>query len=137
MDQFVVAELCGGQVLDVPQEFPYLVIEYFKDDLRKPPSDIKLHITAQDRIASKLKSRYCKTNDSMEATPIVLDAQDNRVFHGRWEHICLIVIVQQSKTQTYFSESLNHAHYSLHPLEYKSYISLLKSFQKQNHGQPP
>jgi hypothetical protein len=133
MKKFSVEALPSDGVL---QDFAYVVIEYFKDGMDSRPSDIALRIMPQDDISLKLQQAYDKTNDHLSSGPIVLPAGDNRVFTGHWDHIQLIVVIEPSAMQTYFSESLDHSHYSVHPLEYKSYLSYLKLYQRKNNGRP-
>ena len=58
------------------------------------------------------------------------------MFVGRWKYVKAITVIPQTKIQVYFSYSLDHPHYSVHPIEYQSYLVHLKNFQKENKGMP-
>ena len=44
-----------------------------------------------------------------------------------WMHVQEIVVVEASPMQLYFSESMDHPHYTVHPLEYKSFEKQVKA----------
>jgi hypothetical protein len=118
-------------------DFPYLVIEYFRQNsLSQTISDKKLRIEGQLEIAGKIKEVYSEATDSFLVEQIKISGSDNRVYKERWKLIEMIVVVEPSLFQTYFSKSLNHAHYSVHPLEYQSYCQHLRQFQKTNKEHP-
>jgi hypothetical protein len=127
----------GLPLASCTENFPYLVIEYFRMSTTADKiSDIQLKIKAQSSMAGKLKKVYCETTDSFAVTSLDVTQSDNRVYGGRWNLVELICVIEPSATQTYFSHSLNHAHYSVHPLEYDSYCAHLTRF-KQSHSQHP
>ena len=122
--------------VDVVGDFPLVVIEYFYEDNVGCKSDHELRMEGQDHIATRLRSMYHESTGRMDDTAIELDETDNRVFHGRWEKVEVIAIIYPSQTQTYFSESLNHPHYSVHPREFNSFCKRVKAFQRMNNGFP-
>jgi hypothetical protein len=107
--------------------FPYLVIEYFKSDLIGRPTDVELRISTPTEEVLPIKAVEGITD---------IEEDDNRVYKFRWRFVHTIVVIPATIVQTYFSESMNHPHYTVHPLEYKSYCSYLKSFQDGNDGYP-
>ena len=45
-------------------------------------------------------------------------------------------MIPPSPKQVYFSESLDHTHYSIHPLEYPSFVRHLSAFRSSNGNVP-
>jgi hypothetical protein len=119
------------------KDMPYLVIEYFrKSSLSQKIKDIQLGIRKQEAIAGTLQKIYKDETDSFGEKEVDIPAMDNRVFTERWKLIEVIVVVESSLMQTYFSYSLDHPHYSVHPLEYQSYKNHLHRFQRANNVHP-
>jgi hypothetical protein len=118
---------------EVEKEFGYVVIEYCTTER---PNDLEMHITPQDYISQELLARYREERDTMDGSDFDLHSNDNRLFEGRWKYVELIAVIEQSHVQTYFSESLDHAHYSIHPIEYPSFLRHVQAYQRRNKGVP-
>jgi hypothetical protein len=102
----------GLQLCSSSLEFPYIVIEYFRKGLHRIPSDSALKIQRQEDLEGRLLSFYDEDTQSFKVTEIPIDQNDNRVYYQRWKLVDLLVIIPPSVTQSYFSYSLDHAHYS-------------------------
>lgn len=121
--------------LSVPgDDFPYIVIEFFKTMEDRPSnSSIGIISTNNNR---RLESSYDACQQSFTTNSITIPADDYRVYSERWKFIQKIIVIAPSPMQTYFSESLDHPHYSVHPIEYQSYLKYLRTFQTTNNGFP-
>ena len=124
----------GVTPLSSGEGFPFVVIEYFKNDIRDRPTDAQLRIDSGS--TPDLSRHYKKETNSFQVDKLDIENGDNRIHAPRWIYIDLIVVIAPSPEQTYFSESLDHPHYSVHPLEYQSYLAHLKRFQRQNGNSP-
>jgi hypothetical protein len=128
--------ICISNDADFTADFPYIVIEYFKEDLEVRPGDKILRMKGDSSSRVDLEEYYDIKQQKFKAASIILHSDDNRVYTERWKYIGTIVVIQPSPTQTYFSESLDHPHYSVHPIEYQSFQSHVKAFQRTNGGLP-
>ena len=118
------------------KDFPYIVIEYFKEDLEVRRDDKILRMRGDSPARVDLESHYDSNKQTFKVSTIIIHKDDNRVYSERWKYIGTIVVIEPSPTQTYFSESLNHPHYSVHPIEYPSFKSHVEAFQRSNGGLP-
>jgi hypothetical protein len=116
-------------------DFPHIVIEFFRRDLTQRPSDMALRILSPVE-HGRLHAAYDSTNKQFTMSSIIISNEDNRVYSHRWGYIESIVVIQQSALQSYFCKSLDHPHYSVHPLEYNSFLNHLQRHQKKNKGEP-
>ena len=117
-----------------PDDFPFIVIEYFKTGLSERPSDTVLRISKNS--TPNLSKLFNHPKDCFHPKIISLQPNDNRVYTKRWKYIEAIAVVPQSQTQIYFSTSLDHPHYSVHPMEYQSYKEHVRDYQNANNGEP-
>jgi hypothetical protein len=120
--------------------FPLLVIEYFRGDMEQHNilnKDKQLNIEKQEKLAGLVKTYYQEDTDSFSVSEMTISKEDNRVSKSRWKMVEWIAIVEASPQQTYFSSSLNHPHYSIHPMEYKSFRGHWISFCKNNKNKHP
>jgi hypothetical protein len=117
------------------EEFPMVVVEYFFASSTGSKTDREWRIEGQEHIAALLQSKYNEDTGEMDCSDISL-GDDNRVYTERWKEVEVIAVIYPSVSQTYFSESLNHPHYSVHPTELDSFCSHVKAFQKLNNGYP-
>jgi hypothetical protein len=112
------------------------VIEYFSNTLEEPPGNACLRMNGDSGSRVDLEPLYDSASKKFTVSRVVIADDDNRVHTHRWEYVRHIVVIEQSPTQTYFNESLNHPHYSVHPIEYESYKNHLKTYQRKNGGLP-
>jgi hypothetical protein len=70
-----VVSLVGSK--DIVHEFPYIVIEYFKDGIHRP-SDAELNIEGQAVVAERIQQFY-ETRHTINGH-IELETNDNRLF---------------------------------------------------------
>jgi hypothetical protein len=120
----------------VIEDFPFIVIEHFNVGRDKRPKDQDLFLKGQDYGPKSLLKEYNPVTDSFSQNIIELHADDNRVCEKRWDYIDNIYVIQPCQTQSYFCESLDHPHYSVHPLEYQSYLKQVTKYQQQQNGRP-
>ena len=104
-------------------DFPYIVIEYFDLPRSECPSDTELGLLENSPSWMELPSIYKKDSDSFDDKDVELSTRDYRVYGKRWKYIGYVAVIEASGMQVYFSKSLNHPHYSIHPREYKSYMA--------------
>ena len=122
---------------DVDEEgFPYIVIEYFKDDVPDKLKEAKFKKNRTNDQQEKLIKYYDAEIDSFSQNKVTIEKDDPRVNSKRWETIDTIAVVQPSRVQVYFSSSLDHPHYTVHPLEYDSFLKHLREHQLLNAGSP-
>jgi ATP sulfurylase len=118
------------------KKFPYIVIEYFKQELEERPGDTILRMKGDSPSRTNLESVYDFEKQRFSQTTIKVNDDDHRIYSDRWKHIHKIIVIEPSPTQTYFSLSLDHPHYSVHPIEYQSFESNVIAFQRKNGGLP-
>jgi hypothetical protein len=112
--------------------FPLLVIEFFRPSTpMEIMRDATLRILKQDSLVGRLRKNYDHETDSFTTSQIEILDVDNRVVTKRWQWIELVAVVEPSPAQTYFSSSLNHPHYSVHPMEFRSYLLHFENFCKE------
>jgi hypothetical protein len=76
--------------------FPYLVIEFFKKNIRDMPSDNELRIDAKTKNSwenKKLEEVYDHSSERYTVSSIEISDDDNRVHCRRWEFIREIVVI--------------------------------------------
>jgi hypothetical protein len=113
------------------------VIEYFyKHEDIKIPNDADLHIHSESNENQNLKQFFDDSTQSFKNQKIKIGKNDNRVYTLRWKWIEKIVLIEPCQQQIYFSESLDHPHYTIHPLEHESFLQYVVTFQNKNHNKP-
>jgi hypothetical protein len=113
-------ELKVGPTLPTADGFPYLVMELFRENvIPSTLSDSGLMIDGRHICASKcLEEAYNSEKDCFSTNQIAIEDTDARVYTERWKLARHVVVIQPKPVQIYFARSLNHPHYSVHPLEY-------------------
>jgi hypothetical protein len=111
--------------------FPLLVIEFMKTC--SPNKGIKL---PNKPPTIDLEKIYHGEKHKFTVPNLEINEGDPRVCCKRWLAVDTIVVVPPSKMQTYFCESLDNPHYSVHPIEYQSYLIHLRGLQETNGGSP-
>jgi hypothetical protein len=117
-----------------PKDFPFLVLEFFKDDyLASAIGDTEICIDVKSNsVSNALKEAYDPEYDTFNLPQVDIPSTDARVCVDRWSIIKHIVVIEPNPIQVYFARSLNHPHYTVHPLEYKSYLKHLHDFKKNS-----
>lgn len=118
-----------------PQDFPFVVIEYFRDDIVDRPTDQELRICSGMKVGH-LQKLFNNTTGQFTTSSVEIDNEDNRVFNKRWDMVEFIAVIAPARMQTYYCVSLDNPHYSVHPIEFKSYRRHLSMYQKKNKGVP-
>ena len=118
-------------------DFPYLVMEFFHDGYEFLANDAKLCLDVKsNHVNQALLDAYDMELDCFLVDQVDIPDTDARVFHGRWEHVKTIVVIEPSPVQIYFARSLNHPHYNIHPLEYEAFKKHLEIFAGHRKGAP-
>ena len=99
-----------------PQDFPFVVIEYFRDDVVDRPTDQELQICSGIK-EGHLQQSFNNTTGQFTTSSVEIDNEDNHVFNM----VEFIAVIAPAPMQTYYCVSLDNPHYSVHPLEFKSY----------------